>query len=200
MTDAQKKYKRLFDIILAMIGLIFFGWMILILLIFARLDTQLSGIFAQKRVGQHGQIFKIYKIRTMRKLIGVNTNVTTINDLRITRFGLFLRRTKLDELPQLWNILIGDMSFVGPRPDVPGFADELKGLDRTILKLKPGITGPASIYFKNEEILLSKQSKPEEYNKQVVWPKKVAINRSYYQDYSILDDFKYLIKTIFNLI
>ena len=109
----------------------------------------------------------------------------------------FLRKSKLDELPQLLNIVNGDMSFVGPRPDVQGYADKLEGEDRIVLDVKPGITGPAQLYFKNESKILSNQINPELYNKTVIWPKKVSINKAYIKNYPLLADFKYIYKTIF---
>ncbi len=125
-----------------------------------------------------------------------NNYTTTINDPRVTKIGRFLRKTKLDELPQLWNVLIGDMSLVGPRPDVPGYADKLKGEDRIVLTVRPGITGPASLYFKNEETLLAKQNDPKRYNDEVIWPQKVKINRNYILEYSFKKDLMYIFKTI----
>nr|WP_281847447.1 sugar transferase [Olleya namhaensis] len=187
--------KRIFDIVISFIGLMLTGWLILIAIIVARLDTKMSGIFKQKRVGQNGDIFEVYKIRSMKNIEGYTTSVSTDLDPRITKAGRFWRKSKIDELPQLFNVFIGNMSFVGPRPDVPGFADKLTGEDKIILSIKPGITGPASIHFKNEEDLLATQKKPEEYNQNVIWPKKVEINKNYISNYSILADVKYIIKT-----
>jgi len=124
------------------------------------------------------------------------SSVVTNNNPNITSFGRFLRKTKLDELPQLWNVLIGNMSLVGPRPDVPGFADQLKGEDRIILSIRPGITGPASLAFKNEEGLLAQQENPEQYNREIIWPEKVAINKAYIENYSFWLDLKILWKTV----
>lgn len=196
MTNTQKITKRIFDIVLSAIGLLFAGWLIIIAVIIARLDTKLSGIFKQKRVGQNGHIFEVYKIRSMKNIEGYTTTVSTDLDPRITKAGRFWRKTKIDELPQLLNVFIGNMSFVGPRPDVPGFADKLEGDDKIILSIKPGITGPASIYYKNEEDLLANQDNPELYNQNVIWPKKVEINKNYIHNYSILNDIKYIIKTV----
>ncbi len=125
------------------------------------------------------------------------TTVTTTNNPRITRTGAFLRRFKLDELPQLVNIIAGDMSFVGPRPDVPGYADKLEGEDRAILTIRPGITGPASLEFRNEEETLAEVEDPEKYNLEVIWPKKVKINRAYIEQYTFAKDIIYILKTIF---
>jgi len=125
------------------------------------------------------------------------TTVTTSGDPRITKSGHVFRSTKIDELPQLWNVLLGDMSFVGPRPDVPGFADRLNGKDKIILSVRPGITGPASLHFKNEEQLLAKQLDPEVYNRDVVWPRKVELNKEYVQNWSFTKDLNYIFKTVF---
>ena len=136
------------------------------------------------------------KFRTMKlDTPQVATHLLQDPDPYLLPFGKFLRKFSLDELPQLISIFKGDMSFVGPRPDVPGFADQLTGEDRIILTIKPGITGPASIYFKNEEELLQKQDNPESYNQNVIWPKKIEINKEYIYNYSLLRDIGYIIKT-----
>jgi lipopolysaccharide/colanic/teichoic acid biosynthesis glycosyltransferase len=124
-------------------------------------------------------------------------SITTAADNRITPVGRFLRRFKLDELPQLWNVLIGNMSFVGPRPDVPGYADKLQGDARKILELRPGITGPATLYFRNEEDLLASASNPKEYSDTVIWPKKVELNLAYLEHWGFWKDLGYLLITIF---
>jgi len=127
------------------------------------------------------------------------STVTTLQDPRITPVGAFLRRWKLDELPQLWNVLVGKMSFVGPRPDVQGYADTLTGADRIILTARPGITGPATLKYRNEEALLAKQSNPEHYNREVIWPDKVQLNRGYVKNYSFKRDLYYIWQTVVNL-
>ena len=132
----------------------------------------------------------------MKSVPNVNTTVTTANDMRITKSGKFFRDSKIDELPQLFNVLFGSMSFVGPRPDVEGYADKLKGEDRAILTIRPGITGPASIKYKNEEEILAEQANPKEYNDQVIWPDKVAINLQYIKEWSLKKDIQYIIKTV----
>lgn len=119
----------------------------------------------------------------------------TNKEMKITRWGAFLRKYKLDELPQLINILKGEMSFVGPRPDVEGYADLLTDSDRIILSVKPGITGPAQIKYKNEEKILSSQENPQQYNDRVIWPDKVKINKDYVENYSFKRDLQFLIKT-----
>lgn len=188
--------KRLFDIILSFFGLLATWWLILIAWLVATIETKSNGFFIQKRVGQNGKLFNVYKIKTMKKVDGINTTITSSNDVRITKSGKFFRDTKIDELPQLWNVLIGDMSFVGPRPDVPGYADKLIGDDRIILSIKPGITGPASLKYKNEEEILSQQENPKEYNDTVIWPDKVKINKDYIKNWSLKQDIKYILKTV----
>jgi lipopolysaccharide/colanic/teichoic acid biosynthesis glycosyltransferase len=171
--------------------LIVLGWLS------AVISTRSHGLFIQKRVGRNGSFFSVVKLRTMRRQSGVTTTVTTSSDTRITRIGAILRKTKIDELPQLWNVLIGQMSFVGPRPDVPGFADRLTGEARSILLVKPGITGVASLFFRDEEDLLAQAEDPERYNQDVIWPKKVELNLAYLRDYSFRGDLVLIVQTIF---
>lgn len=152
-------------------------------------------MFSQKRVGQHGKLFTMYKFRTMTSAHSGST-ISIKGESRITPFGAKLRKYKLDELPELWNILIGDMSFVGPRPDVPGYADVLKGDDRKILDLKPGITGPASLKYRNEEELLSTIEDPLKYNNDVIFPDKVKVNLNYLENWSFFLDLKIIVFTI----
>jgi lipopolysaccharide/colanic/teichoic acid biosynthesis glycosyltransferase len=123
--------------------------------------------------------------------------ITTTGDSRITGIGRILRSLKLDELPQLWNVFIGEMSFVGPRPDMPGYADQLQGDSRKILELSPGITGPASLYFKDEEKFLAGVKDPKEYNDTIIWPKKVRLNLEYYNNWSFWKDIGYIFVTLF---
>jgi len=190
------KIKYIFDISLAVIGLLFIWWIILLAWVIATIDTKSNGFFLQKRVGKDGKLFYVIKIKTMKKVEGVDTTITSSSDIRITNSGKFFRKTKIDELPQLINIILGDMSFVGPRPDVEGYADKLDGEDRIILTVLPGITGPASLKYKDEEIILSKQKNPKEYNDKVIWPDKIKINREYLKNWSLKNDIKYIIKTI----
>lgn len=189
------KAKTLFDYTLAILLLPLLLPVILVLVLVSTFDTGSSGLFSQIRVGKHAVYFKIYKIRSMRGNYAVD--VTTTNTHKVTTIGKFLRDSKLDELPQIFNILLGQMSFVGPRPDVPGYADELKGEDRIILNVKPGITGPAQIAFKNEEEILVLQENPLEYNNEVLWPEKVKINKDYVKNQSFWSDLNYIFKTIF---
>jgi len=188
--------KRTFDLFLSLFGLIIFSPIILLAWIVASIETRSNGFFIQERVGKHGKLFKVIKIKTMKKVAGVDTSITASNDVRITKSGAFFRNTKIDELPQLWNVLLGQMSFVGPRPDVPGYADQLEGEDRIVLSIRPGITGPASLKYKDEESLLAAQPDPKKYNDAVIWPDKVKINCDYIENYSFMKDLYYIWKTI----
>lgn len=191
----QHTVKRTFDLTVAALLLAATWWIILPALLAASVDTRASGLFQQTRVGKHGMLFKVYKVRTMRVTKEPGTNVTTRYDARITRLGAVFRRFKIDELPQLWNVLIGDMSLVGPRPDVPGFADQLTGEDRLLLTIRPGITGPATLAYRDEEVLLANQAEPETYNREVIYPHKVKLNLEYIHNYSLRKDIDYLIQT-----
>jgi lipopolysaccharide/colanic/teichoic acid biosynthesis glycosyltransferase len=171
-------------------------WIILLAWLAASIDTRSNGFFTQQRVGKGGKAFTVIKIKTMRPIKNINTTVTGLNDPRITRVGSQLRRTKIDELPQLWNVLVGEMSFVGPRPDVQGFADRLEGEDRAILSIRPGVTGPATLKYHNEEELLASVEDPEQYNMNVIWPDKVRINLDYIRNWSLRKDIEYIIKTV----
>lgn len=185
--------KNVFDYILALILLFFLVGLIVLLTIITSIDTKSFGIFTQNRVGMNARIFKIYKLKTM--IDGSSSSITT-NKHSITKFGRILRKYKLDELPQLFNILKGDMSFVGPRPDVIGYADNLKGDDCIILTVKPGITGPAQIKYRNEQQILSEVDNPKEYNDQILWPDKVRINKDYVRNWSFKKDLLYIYRTI----
>lgn len=152
--------------------------------------------FQQMRVGKDAVLFKMIKFRTMT----INHSGSTVSvkgERRITPLGAVLRKYKLDELPELWNILIGDMSFVGPRPDVPGYADKLEGEDRLLLSIRPGLTGAASLKFSNEEELLALQDDPVKYNDEVLYPEKVRINNNYVRHMSFGLDLRIIIFTIF---
>ncbi len=194
MSPKQKLIKRLFDLTLAVVGLALSWPIILLAWLVASIETRSNGLFVQERIGEGGKPFLIYKIRTMYPDQKGST-ITTAKDARITKSGKIFRRYKIDELPQLINILKGDMSFVGPRPDVPGYADRLEGEDRIILSIKPGITGPASIKYKNEEEILAKVENPKEYNDKVIWPDKVRINKEYIKNWSLKKDISYILKT-----
>ena len=194
MNKKDKIIKRSFDFFFSFVGLLLTWPIILIAWIIASIETKSNGMFSQIRIGENGKLFKIYKIKTMYDKKG--STITTANDKRITKSGKVFRKYKIDELPQLWNVLIGNMSFVGPRPDVPGYADKLKGEDKIILSIKPGITGPASIKYKNEEEILANVKNPKEYNDNVIWPDKVKINKEYIKNWSLKKDIEYVIKTI----
>ena len=189
--------KRSFDILFSLIGLLIFSWVIIINWLIAAIETKSNGFFTQKRVGKDGSLFTLIKIKTMKQISGFDTTVTTKNDIRITKLGSFFRKIKLDELPALWNVFIGDMSLVGPRPDVPGYADNLKGNDRRILQLRPGITGPATLKYANEEQLLASVNDPQKYNDEVIFPDKVKINLEYLDNWSLWLDIKIIFRTIF---
>ncbi|GAB1309361.1 sugar transferase [Urechidicola sp. KH5] len=195
LSKKQQIFKRLFDFTFALVGLCFAIIPLLILILIASFSTRSFGIFKQERVGQFGQIFVLYKIKSMRKGV-TKGHITTSADIRITSFGKFLRNTKLDEFPQLINVLFGSMSFVGPRPDIKGYADKLEGDDRIILSVKPGITGPATLYYSNEAELLAKQSDPINYNNTVIWPHKVEMNRHYVLEWNFLKDLRYCWRSI----
>lgn len=194
MSPVQAFSKRVLDIGVAVVGLILLWPVIVVAIALARGDTGASGLFRQQRIGYGGKPFTVLKIRTMRAVAG--TTITTGNDARITPLGARLRGWKIDELPQLWNVLKGEMSLVGPRPDVAGYADRLTGEDRIVLNLRPGITGPATLKYRDEEQILAGQVDPETYNDNVIWPDKVAINRRYYLDYRLRDDFRYIWQTL----
>jgi lipopolysaccharide/colanic/teichoic acid biosynthesis glycosyltransferase len=196
LTVLERTVKRAFDICVAGIGLCFLWWLIGGSAVLARLDTGRSGLFRQTRAGLRGERFDVLKIRTMRDVPGFSTTVTTGGDPRITRLGRFFRRSKIDELPQLWNVFTGRMSFVGPRPDVPEYADALTGDDRLILEVRPGITGPATLKYRDEEELLARQSDPQRYNDEVIFPDKVRINRDYVLNYSFRADLRYIWRTL----
>lgn len=188
--------KYIFDRLMALIGLLVLWPVLVVVAIMIRIKMPGGPvIFKQKRVGRNGKLFTMYKFRSMT--IGHNgSSVSVAGESRITPLGAKLRHYKLDELPELWNVLIGDMSFVGPRPDVPGYADQLKGKDRDVLKLRPGITGPASLKYRDEEDLLATQSNPQKYNDEVIFPDKVRINLYYLHHYSFFKDIEMIFCTV----
>ena len=196
VSAASRRLKRNFDALLSFSGLFMFGWLILFAFVIACIETRSFGFFIQKRVGLHGKTFRVIKIKTMKKVSNNSTTVTTSNDTRITKSGHLFRKLKIDELPQLFNVLKGDMSFVGPRPDVEGYADKLQGEDRIILTVRPGITGPATLYYRNEEEILAAQDDPEKYNSEVIYPHKTEMNKHYIKHYTFLKDLYYIFKTI----
>lgn len=209
--------KWMFDRVVALIGLLFLWPVLLIVAVLAK--VKMSGgpaFFVQKRVGKDGKLFNCHKIRTMTVKHNGST-VSVAGDSRITPLGAKLRHYKLDELPGLWDVLIGNMSFVGPRPDVPGYADKLEGDDRDVLKLRPGITGPATLKYRLEDEMLSDVRRlmsvgrclPQEqidkmsdqelavwYNDNVIYPDKVRLNCYYYRHYSFIKDIQMIFCTV----
>lgn len=177
--------KNSFDIFFAILLLLILGIPLLIIWIITSIDTKSNGFFFQTRIGQHGKPFTIYKLQTMHP-----------QNKTISKWGRFLRKSKWDEVPQLFNILKGEMSFVGPRPDIPGYYDCLEGESRKILELKPGITCEASIKYADEELILEKQENPLQYNDAVIFPDKVQMNLTYYHTRTFLGDLIILLKTI----
>ena len=189
--------KRLFDFTCSFVGLFLLSPLILLLAIVVKVTSKGPVFFIQERVGKDGKIFKMIKFRTMFVAQESSSTISIKGDIRVTKIGVFLRRYKLDELPELINVLLGHMSLVGPRPDVPGYSDKLVGEDRNILELRPGITGPASLKYSNEEEILGKQKNPKAYNDEVIYPDKVRINFEYYNNQSIWLDIKIIFATIF---
>lgn len=188
--------KWLFDRLMALVGLlILLPLMLVVALLIAIKMPGGPVLFRQKRVGKDGKLFTMVKFRSMTVSHG-GSSVSVAGETRITPLGAKLRKYKLDELPELWNVLKGDMSFVGPRPDVPGFADKLLGNDRRILCLRPGITGPASLKYRNEEELLAGVEDPERYNREVIFPDKVRINLEYLDHWSFWKDIHYIVATV----
>lgn len=214
--------KWLFDRIVSFVGLMFL-WPIL-LIVAALVKVKMPGpvFFVQKRIGKDGKVFKCHKFRSMTVGHG-GSSVSVAGESRITPLGAKLRRYKIDELPELWDVLIGTMSFVGPRPDVPGYADKLQGNDRDVLKLRPGITGPASLKYRDEEEQIAafvakvrkgdtdtwesdlieqlKEMTDEQvalwYNDNVIYPDKVRLNCYYYHNYIFIKDLQMIFATIF---
>lgn len=202
--------KWIFDRLVSLIGLFFLWPVLLIVAILVKIKMPGGpAFFVQKRVGKEGKLFDCHKFRTMTVKHNGST-VSVAGDSRITPFGATLRHWKLDELPGLWDVLIGNMSFVGPRPDVPGYADRLTGDDRDVLKLRPGITGPATLKYRLEDEMISEyvaqkqkngdarpmQEIAVEYNDTVIYPDKVRLNCYYYRHYSFIKDIQMIICTV----
>ena len=202
--------KFIFDRLVALIGLLFL-WPVLVI-VAIMVKVKMPGgpaFFVQKRVGKDGKLFSCHKFRSMT-VKHSGSSVSVAGDSRITPFGATLRHYKLDELPGLWDVLIGNMSFVGPRPDVPGYADKLEGEDRDVLKLRPGITGPATLKYRLEDEMISeyvaqKQKEGDtrpaqdiavEYNDNVIYPDKVRLNCYYYRHYSFIKDIQMIFATV----
>lgn len=203
--------KWIFDRVVALIGLLFLCPILLIVAILVKVKMPGGpAFFVQKRVGKGCKLFNCHKFRSMTVKHN-GSSVSVAGDCRITPFGATLRHYKLDELPGLWDVLIGNMSFVGPRPDVPGYADKLVGDDRDVLKLRPGITGPATLKYRLEDEMISEyvaqrqqegdtrpaQDIAVEYNDRVIYPDKVRLNCYYYRHYSFIKDIEMIFATVF---
>lgn len=202
--------KWIFDRLVSFIGLLFLWPVLLITAILVKIKMPGGpAFFVQKRVGKDGKLFNCHKFRTMTVKHSGST-VSVAGDSRITPLGAKLRHYKLDELPGLWDVLIGNMSFVGPRPDVPGYADKLTGADRDVLKLRPGITGPATLKYRLEDEMIAEyvaqkhssgdkreaQEIAVEYNDTVIYPDKVRLNCYYYHHYSFIKDIQMIVCTV----
>lgn len=202
--------KYMFDRVVALIGLLFLWPVLLVVAIMVKVKMPGGpAFFVQKRVGKGGKLFDCHKFRSMTVKHN-GSAVSVAGDSRITPFGATLRHYKLDELPGLWDVLIGNMSFVGPRPDVPGYADKLEGGDRDVLKLRPGITGPATLKYRLEDEMISdyvakKQAEGDEreaqeiaieYNDNVLYKDKVRLNCYYYHHYSFIKDIQMILCTV----
>ncbi|REG98256.1 sugar transferase [Flavobacterium aquicola] len=185
----QSIIKRLFDILFSSIFLLFFFWVIIIAWFVAVIDTRTNGVFIQERIGQYGKRFKIYKLRTFQ--VG-----RKFDELQISKFGQLLRNYKLDELPQLFNVMKGEMSIVGPRPDIAGYYDLLEGENRKILELKPGLTSLASLKYYSEDKLLDNQVNPLGYNDNVLFPDKIKMNLEYYYHKTFFIDLEIIVNTL----
>lgn len=190
--------KWIFDRVVSLVGIIVLCWVYLIIAILIKIKMPGPVLFVQKRVGRNGKLISVHKFRSMRvRQEGeAFTGVAAAETSRITPLGEKLRKYKLDELPELWDVLIGNMSFVGPRPDIPGYADKLEGEDREILKLRPGITGPASLKYRNEEEILAAVDDPIKYNDEVIYPDKVRLNLYYMRNYSFIKDIQMIFATV----
>jgi len=188
--------KRLFDIITSFLGILVLSPVLLLVVILIKLRTPGSIFFCQKRTGRRGKPFMLYKFRTMIPYHS-GSSISVWGESRITPLGAKLRKYKVDELPELWNVLKGDMSLVGPRPDVPEYTERLKGEELRILDLRPGITSPASIRYANEEVLIASASDPHKYYNEVIWPDKVRLNLEYANNRSFFGDLIIIFDTIF---
>lgn len=191
--------KWIFDRLMSLVGLLVLWPVLLLVALLVRIKMPGGPvIFTQRRVGRGGRLFTMYKFRSMTVSHG-GSSVSVAGESRITPFGARLRRYKLDELPELWNVLKGDMSFVGPRPDVPGYADTLQDDAREVLRLRPGITGPASLKYRDEEELLASVDDPVRYNDEVIYPDKVRINLYYLHNYSFVKDIRMIFCTVLGM-
>lgn len=197
MGKFYRKYgKRAFDLLASATGLMVCSVPLGVVSLLLLIGSGPPLLFRQRRVGRGGKHFDVLKFRTMRIDAEKEGTVTLDGDRRITPLGRLLRKTKLDELPQIWNVLVGDMSFVGPRPDVPEYMNRLRGEEMKILSVRPGITGPATLAYRNEEEILAQADNPVEYNDCVIFPDKVKINMEYCDRYSLALDLYYILATL----
>ena len=185
------------DLLIAICLLLILVPLFIIISIIIKISSRGPIFFIQERVGKDAKLFKMIKFRTMYLNQKNTSSITIKGDLRVTKIGVFLRKYKLDELPELINVVVGHMSMVGPRPDVSGYADKLVGEDSKIVRLRPGITGPASLKYANEEEILSSKDNPKLYNDNILYPDKVKINLDYYYNNNIWLDIKIIFLTIF---
>lgn len=189
-------FKRTFDILASFFGLIILSPLLLVAGLLVRFSSEGPVLFRQERTGRHGIPFTIYKFRTMFVDHG-GSSVSVKGEKRITPIGAVLRKFKIDEFPELWNILIGDMSFVGPRPDMPEYAARLQGKQREILTVRPGLTSPASIKYAREEELLSLVPDPQKHFDEVIWPDKTRMNLDYIKRRTFIGDIVLILRTVF---
>lgn len=200
LTHAQARRKRAFDLAVGGTALVITSPIMVLGVAAATVSTRQWGVFSQERIGLDARPFHVHKVRSMRRLDGITTTVTAGSDPRITKAGAWLRRLKIDELPQLVNVVRGEMSLVGPRPDVAGWADALEGPDRVVLSVRPGITGPASVHFRHEEDILAAVDEPEIHNREVIWPEKVRLNREYVENWSLRADLRWIFATVVSVL
>ncbi|MBU5454988.1 sugar transferase [Caproiciproducens sp. MSJ-32] len=201
MSKINRAIKRIFDIIVSLIGIIIISPILLIVAISIKLDSEGSVLFLQKRIGKDGKPFNIYKFRTMvTNAEKLGAQITVGKDNRITRVGAFLRKYKIDELPQLFNVLKGDMSLVGPRPEVPKYVELYTEEERRVLEVRPGITDLASIRYRDENDILGKVENPEEYYIKVIMKDKLKLNLEYIEKSNVFYDIYLIIKTIIKCI
>lgn len=193
--------KRVFDLVASFMGLIILSPVFPFIALAIKLDSPGPVFFRQIRIGKNGQPFKIFKFRTMVKdAEKLGLQITVGEDIRVTKIGRILRKYKLDEFPQLINVLVGDMSFVGPRPEVPKYVEMYTKSQRNVLKLRPGITDFASITYKDENTLLQKTKNPEMTYINEIIPKKNSLNIEYIKRLSLIQDLKLIFLTIFEII
>jgi len=188
--------KRIFDVIASFFGLLILSPFLLVAGLLVKFSSEGPVLFTQERIGRNGIPFTIYKFRTMFNDHG-GSSVSVRGEKRITPIGAILRRFKIDEFPELWNILIGDMSFVGPRPDMPEYIARLQGEQREMLSLRPGLTSPASIKYAREEELLSMVPDPQKHFDEVIWPDKQRMNLEYIRRRTFIGDIVLILRTVF---